>query len=249
MSWLSGADRLMEFPTAMLGVALGVVLMPQLAGAKAANDPLRYSAMLDWGLRLVVVLAVPCSVALLTFATPLVAVIFHYGAFTARDVNQTALALMGWGVGLLGVVAIKVLAPGFFASQNMKTPARIAIAVLVITQLLNLALVPLFQHAALSLSVGLGALINATWLLIGLRRRGSYQPRPGWWRYGLQVSTASALLASFLLWADRHFAWIALGAHGLQRAALLAALLCAAAVLYFAVLWATGLKLRETLRR
>ena len=142
-----------------------------------------------------------------------------------------------------------VTAPGYYASQDIRTPVKIAVVVLVITQLLNIALVPWLAHAGLALSIGLGALVNALWLLIGLRRRGSYQPRPGWWRYGLQVSTASALLASFLLWADRHFAWIALGAHGLQRAALLAALLCAAAVLYFAVLWATGLKLRETLRR
>ena len=247
VSWLSGADRLMEFPTAMLGVALGVVLMPQLAGAKAANDPLRYSAMLDWGLRLVVVLAVPCSVALLTFATPLVAVIFHYGAFTARDVNQTALALMGWGVGLLGVVAIKVLAPGFFASQNMKTPARIAIAVLVITQLLNLALVPLFQHAALSLSVGLGALINATWLLIGLRRRGSYQPVPGWWKFSLQVVAASALLAVFLVWAASALPWTRFEGAKLERIGYLALVLTASAAIYFVALWATGMKLRKLL--
>ena len=247
VSWLSGADRLMEFPTAMLGVALGAVLMPQLASAKAANDPEKYSAMLDWGLRLVVLLAVPCSVALLTFATPLVAVIFHYGAFTERDVGQTALALMGWGVGLLGVVAIKVLAPGFYASHNMKTPARIAVAVLVITQLLNLALVPLFQHAALTLSVGLGALINAVWLLMGLRQRGSYIPRPGWWIFSLQVVAASALLAVFLLWAAGAVQWTHFQNAKLERIGLLAQVLAASAAIYFIALWATGIKLRKLL--
>ncbi|SDO40390.1 putative peptidoglycan lipid II flippase [Rhodoferax sp. OV413] len=248
VSWLSGADRLMEFPTAMLGVALGAVLMPQLAGAKAANAPEKYSAMLDWGLRLVVLLAVPCSVALLTFATPLVAVIFHYGAFTERDVGQTALALMGWGVGLLGVVAIKVLAPGFYASHNMKTPARIAIVVLVITQLINLALVPLLQHAALTLSVGLGALINALWLLIGLRQRGSYQPRPGWWKFSLQVVAASALLAVFLIWAAGAVPWTRFPDAKLERIGLLALVLLASAAIYFVALWAAGLKLRKLLR-
>ena len=94
VSWLTYADRLMEFPTAMLGVAIGVVLMPQLAAAKAANDADKYSAMLDWGLRVVVLLAVPCAVALLTFAQPLVATLYHYGAFTDRDVQQTTTALM-----------------------------------------------------------------------------------------------------------------------------------------------------------
>ena len=247
VSWLSGADRLMEFPTAMLGVALGVVLMPQLAGAKAANDPKQYSAMLDWGLRLVVLLAVPCSVALLTFATPLVAVIFHYGAFTERDVAQTALALMGWGVGLLGVVAIKVLAPGFYASHNMKTPARIAVAVLVITQLLNLVLVPWFQHAALTLSVGLGALVNATWLLIGLRQRGSYLPVPGWWKFIQQVLAASALLAVFLIWASSAVPWTHFAGAKLERVGYLALVLLASAAIYFVALWATGMKLRKVI--
>jgi putative peptidoglycan lipid II flippase len=248
VSWISGADRLMEFPTAMLGVALGVVLMPQLAGAKAANDPKQYSAMLDWGLRLVVLLAVPCSVALLTFATPLVAVIFHYGVFAESDVEQTARALMGWGVGLLGVVAIKVLAPGFYASHNMKTPARIAVAVLVITQLFNYMLVPVFQHAALTLSVGLGALVNATWLLIGLRQRGSYQPLPGWWKFMLQVVASSALLAVFLLWAASAVPWTHYQTAKLERIGLLALVLIASAAIYFVALWASGLKIRKLLR-
>ena len=112
----------MEFPTAMLGVALGVVLMPQLAGARAAKDDARYSAMLDWGLRLVVLLAVPCAVALLVFSEPLVAVLFHYGAFSDCDVQRTSVALMGYGVGLVGLVAIKVLAPGYYARHDMRTP-------------------------------------------------------------------------------------------------------------------------------
>ena len=179
VSWLTYADRLMEFPTALLGVALGVVLTPQLAAAKAADDAEKYSAMLDWGLRLVVMLAVPCAVALLTFAKPLVAVLYHYGAFTDNDVQQTTHALMGYGAGLLGLIAIKVLAPGFYASQDIRTPVKIAIVVLVLTQLLNLALVPVFQHAGLALAIGIGALVNATWLLVGLRRKGSY--RPGAW--------------------------------------------------------------------
>jgi putative peptidoglycan lipid II flippase len=104
----------------LLGVALGVVLTPQLAAAKAAGER-RYSAMLDWGLRLVVLLAVPCAVGLLAFATPLVATLFHRGALHASDVGQIALALMGYGVGLLGLVAIKVLAPGYYASQDIRT--------------------------------------------------------------------------------------------------------------------------------
>lgn len=249
VTWLFYADRLMEFPTALLGVALGVVLTPQLAAAKAAGDAERYSAMLDWGLRIVVLLAVPCAVGLLTFATPLVATLFHHGALHDGDVGQIAVALAGYGVGLLGLVAIKVLAPGYYASQDIRTPVRIAIVVLVATQAMNVALVPLLAHAGLALSIGLGALINALWLLAGLVRRGSFRPRPGWGRLALQVVGASALLAVFLAWASLHFDWLALRAHSVQRAGLLALLLCASAVLYFGALWACGLKLRDLLRR
>ena len=249
VSWLSYADRLMEFPTAMLGVAIGVVLMPQLAAAKAANDAAKYSGMLDWGLRIVVLLAVPCAVALLTFSTPLVATLYHYGAFTDRDVAQTTSALMGYGAGLVGLIAIKVLAPGFYASQDVKTPVKIAIVVLILTQILNVVLVPYFAHAGLALAIGIGALVNALCLLVGLMRRGSYKPAPGWGVFFLQVLAATALLAVFLLWASGAVGWVALRAATLQRIGLLAAVIFAAAAIYFVALWISGLKLRQLMRR
>ena len=249
VSWITYADRLMEFPTAMLGVAMGVVLMPQLAGARASGDTAKYSAMLDWGLRLVVLLAVPCAIALIVFAKPLVAVLYHYGAMTDFDVQQITTALMGWGVGLVGIVAIKVLAPGYYANLDTKTPVRIAIAVLVITQLLNIGLVPLFAHAALTLSIGIGALINALWLLVGLLRRGSYKPEPGWGVFVFQVIAACALLTVFLMWANSAFAWTQLRSESFKRIWLLALFLFASAAIYFVALWAAGLKLRQFLRR
>jgi putative peptidoglycan lipid II flippase len=249
VTWLTYADRLMEFPTAMLGVALGVVLMPQLAAARAAQDPERYSAMLDWGLRLVVLLAVPSSVALLLFAKPLVATVFHYGAFKDSDVGQVALALAGYGIGLLGLVAIKVLASGFYANQDIRTPVRIAVLVLVVTQLLNFVFVPWLKHAGLALSIATGALLNAGLLLMGLLKRGSYRPGPGWGRFALQVLAATALLAVFLLWGADSFAWIALRAHRWQRIGLMAAMLCGSAALYSVALWAAGLKLRQFVTR
>jgi putative peptidoglycan lipid II flippase len=249
VTWLDYAGRLMEFPTAMLGVALGVVLMPQLAGAKAANDPERYSAMLDWGLRLVVLLAVPSSVALLVFNVPLIATLFHYGAFKASDVDMVALALAGYGAGLVGLVAIKVLAPGFYASQDMKTPVRIAIVVLVLTQLLNIALVPKLGHTGLALSISIGALINAAWLLVGLMRQGTYTPSPGWGMFGLQVVGATALLTVFLMWGAGTFSWTGLGVDRWQRVGLMAALLAGSAFIYFVALWAGGVKLRQFVQR
>lgn len=247
VTWVFYADRLMEFPTALLGVALGVVLTPQLAAARASNDDARYSQMLDWGLRLVLLLALPCAAALLVFATPLIATLFHHGKFSAGDVHASALALSLYGVGLLGLVAVKVLAPGYYASLDIRTPVKIAVAVLVITQLFNLIFVPLLQHAALTLSIALGAMINALWLLIGLIRRGSYRPQGGWAVFGAQVLGATLLMSAFLLWAARRFDWLSTAAW--PRAGLLALVLAAAAALYFGALMASGVRLRQLLRR
>jgi putative peptidoglycan lipid II flippase len=247
MSWLSYADRLMEFPTALLGVALGVVLVPQLSAAQGRGDTEAYSGSLDWGLRLVFLLSFPCAVALLVFAQPLVAVLFHRGAFGDADVARTATALMGYGVGLLGIVAVKILAPGFYARQDMRTPVKIAIVVLVLTQLMNLVFVPWLAHAGLALSIGLAALINASWLFIGLRRSGAYTPQPGWLKFALRVLVATTLLGAWLAWCAWHVNWVGIG--GWLRIGWMTAALGGAALLYFGSLRAMGLKPAQFMRR
>jgi len=249
VSWLFYADRLMEFPTGLLGVALGVVLMPQLAAAQGREDAVAYSALLDWGLRLVMLLALPCAAALLVFPTPLIAVLFQRGAFTAHDVAQTVPALMGYGVGLVGLIAVKILAPGFFARQDTRTPVKIAIAVLVMTQMLNLVLVPFLGHAGLALSIGCGALINAGWLFVGLRRTGAYRPSPGWGGFGARVLVATGLLGGWLFWGARAVDWIGLHDRPWLRVGWLAGFLIGAALLYFVALLAMGIRLKQFARR
>ena len=249
VSWLFYADRLMEFPTGMLGVALGVVLLPQLTAAKARGDAEGYSAMLDWGLRLSLLLALPCAVALLVFPTPLVSVLFQIGRFDAHDVQQTVRALMGYGVGLVGLIAVKILAPGFYARQDIRTPVKIAVVVLVLTQGLNLVFVPLYAHAGLALSIGVAALVNALWLLIGLRRLGVYTPAPGWWGFGLRVGLACVLMGAALAWAAQAVPWVAMASRKLEQVGLLAACLVGAATLYFATLQLAGIRWRSFLRR
>ena len=172
----------MEFPTALLGVALGVVLMPQLAAARAGNDDERYSGMLDWGLRLVraagrAVRRRRCWCSPCRWS--------RRCSTTARSrtatCGQVALALAGYGAGLLGLVGDQGAGAGLLREPGHATPMRIAIAVLVVTQLLNVALVPCLQHAGLALSIGLGALVNAGWLLVGLLRSAAATSRsPGW---------------------------------------------------------------------
>ena len=249
VSWLVYADRLMEFPTALLGVALGVILLPQLSAAQAKHDAVTYSALLDWGLRLVLLLALPCAVALVVFPKALVAVLFHYGEFTDLAVQRTTTALMGYGVGLMGLVGVKILAPGFYARQDIRTPVRIAIVVLVLTQLMNLAFVPYLGHAGLALSIGLGALINATWLFVGLRRCGAYTPLPGWGAFALRVLLASTVLGALLAWGAHTIDWIGLRDQPWTRIGWLSVYLGGAALLYFGTLAATGLKPHQLVRR
>ncbi len=249
VSWLTYADRLMEFPTALLGVALGVVLLPQLSAAQAQHDTDAYSGLLDWGLRLVAMLALPCALALLIFPVGLVSVLYHYGRFGAADVASTVLALRGYGVGLLGLIAIKVLAPAFYARSDIKTPVKIAVGVLVATQLLNLVLVPWLGHAGLALSIGLGALINAALLLGGLLRRGLYRPQPGWGVFAARLLLANLALGAVLWWAATAIDWIALQPAWGRRAGLVAAVLGGVAVLYFALLAAAGMRPRDFVRR
>ncbi|GMV46354.1 MAG: hypothetical protein AMXMBFR66_17520 [Pseudomonadota bacterium] len=250
VSWLSYADRLMEFPTALLGVALGVVLLPQLSAAQArADGAAEYSGLLDWGLRLALLLALPCALALLVFPVGLVAVLFHYGHFGGDDVLMTAAALRGYGVGLLGLVGVKVLAPAFFARADIATPVRIAIFVLVATQAMNVLLVPWLGHAGLALAIGLAALVNAGLLLSGLLRRGLFRPAPGWGRFAFKLLLANAALGAALGWAARGVDWIGLRTHWAERALAVAGVLGGAALLYFAVLAACGMRPRDFARR
>ena len=127
VSWMYYADRLMELPAGVLGVALGTILLPVLAKSFASQDPQEYSRLMDWGLRLCLLLALPCSLALAVLAEPLVVTLFQYGAFSANDALMTERALIAYAVGLLGIILVKVLAPGFYARQNIKTPVRIAL--------------------------------------------------------------------------------------------------------------------------
>ena len=249
VSWLTFADRLMEFPTALLGVAIGVVLLPQLSASLAGEDDGRYAGLLDWGLRMVMLLALPCAAALLVFAEPLVAVLYHYGAFTARDVAQTVLAVQGYGVGLIGIVAVKVLAPGFYARQNIRTPVKIAVGVLLATQAMNVLFVPWLGHAGLALSIGLGAMANAALLFVGLRRTGAYTPLPGWGGFMARVVFATAALAAVLAWAAASIDWIGLGSQWGWRVSLMAAVLAGVALLYFGLLALAGVRPAHFMRR
>jgi putative peptidoglycan lipid II flippase len=249
VSWLEYAARLMEFPTALLGVAVGSVLIPQLSAAQGRGDADAYSGMLDWGLRLTLALTLPCTLALLIVPEPMLATLFQRGAFGATDVARSASALRGYGIGLVGLIGVKILAPGFYARQDLRTPVKIAIIVLVLTQAMNVIFVPIFGHAGLALSVSLGATINAVWLFVGLRRGGWYRPAPGWRRFALKVAAATLAMSALLAFAALSVDWVGLAGREGVRIACLAGTLGAAALVYFGVLYAAGLRPRDFSRR
>ncbi len=249
VSWLEYAARLMEFPTALLGVAVGSVLIPQLAAAQARSDAASYSGMLDWGLRLTLVLALPCTVALLVFPEAMLATLFQRGAFGAEDVVKSAMALRGYGVGLLGLIGVKILAPGFYARQDIRTPVTIAVIVLVLTQAMNAIFVPYLGHAGLALSISVGALINAVWLFIGLKRGGWYRPMPGWGRFALKAVFATLAMSALLAVASADIDWLGMTGRDGLRVTWMAASLGGAALIYFGVLLALGMRPRDFSRR
>ncbi|MDR5814372.1 murein biosynthesis integral membrane protein MurJ [Caballeronia sp. LZ043] len=249
VSWINYADRLMEFPTALLGAALGTILLPSLSKAHVDANNDEYSALLDWGLRITFLLAAPSAVALFFFAEPLTATLFHYGKFDSHSVVMVGRALSAYGIGLIGLILIKILAPGFYAKQDIKTPVKIAIFVLVMTQVSNYLFVPIFSHAGLTLSIGLGALANASLLFVGLRRRQIYRPSAGWARFVVQLLGACLILAGVMHWVAINFDWIGMRATPMLRIALLGASLVVFAALYFGILSAMGFKYAYFKRR
>ncbi len=249
VSWITYADRLMEFPTAMLGVALGVVLIPSLSKAHHSGNHDQYSALLDWGLRIVVLLALPCMVGLALMAEPLTAILFHYGKFSALDLAKTQAAVAAYGAGILGLVAIKILAPGFFARQDTRTPVKISLVVLVVTQILNWLFVPHLAHVGLTLSIALGAVLNASWMLFELLRQKAYRPLPGWLLYGLQVLAAIAVMAFALSLAQGRIDWPALQNQWLKRIGLTFGLIGAASAIYVGTLLMLGVTPQEFTQR
>ncbi len=252
ISWLYYADRLMEFPLGVFSVALATVMLPGLAAHHAEQSVERFSATLDWALRLTVVVVAPATVALMVLAGPLTVTIFHYGEFNAEDVRMASLALVAFATGLMGFSLVKVLAPGFYARQDTRTPMKIGVRALAINMLLNLVIVlPLALygnkpglHALLALNIGISAWYNATMLYRGLRRAQVLHHAPGWRRMLVQVIAGNVLMGVFL-WvvAGDTERWMAMRTLARMEWTLL--LVAGGAAIYFATLFVLGLRVSQ----
>ncbi len=251
ITWLYYADRMMEFPLGVFGVALATVILPGLSEQHAKKSRSDFSATLDWALRLVALIVVPAAVALLVLAAPILATLFFGGRFDAHDVAMSAYSLQAYSIGLLGFSLVKVLAPGYYSRQEMRTPVRIAVIALLVNIALNLLFVYTMiesgfsaPHAGLALATALAAALNAILLYRGLRKAGVYRPGDGWFWLVVRVGVASAAMA-LVLWqlAGAASTWLELGLSA--RIGRLALCIVAGATTYFAVLAILGLRPRH----
>ncbi|HSG04575.1 MAG TPA: murein biosynthesis integral membrane protein MurJ [Marinobacterium sp.] len=244
VSWLYYSDRLVELPLGVFGIAIATVILPSLSRKHAESSSEKFSQMLDWALRMVMLIGVPAAVALIVLAEPLLTTLFHYGAMTGRDVEMAAMSLRAYGLGLLAFMLIKVLAPGYFSRQDTKTPVKIAVIAMVANMVFNLALIFPLAHAGLALATALSAFLNAGLLLRGLLRQGVFNFAPGWGRWIVQLVSANVVLGALLVYfSPAASEWLASSMW--QRVQWMALLVAAGVLAYAIVLFLLGLRPRH----
>jgi putative peptidoglycan lipid II flippase len=250
VSWLYYSDRLAELPLGVFGIAIATVILPNLSAHRAADREGQFSLTLDWSVRLVLLIGVPSSIALVMLAKPILITLFQYGALTPQDVDMSALSMRAYSLGLVAFMLIKVLAPGFYARQDTVTPVKIGILAMVVNMVLNLLFVlPLMYywnigHLGLALATSVAAFLNAGLLMRGLLRDGVYHFHPGWKRYSLRLLLATAaMVAAVLLVNPDDTTWLG---WQWQRRALQMALVCGTGIAaYFAVHLLLGTRIQH----
>ena len=206
VSWLYYSDRLSELPLGVFGVAIATVILPNLSRHHAASSTQQYSETLDWALKMILLIAVPASAALVLLAEPILVTLFYYGdVMTLRDMSMATLSLRAYALGLIAFMLIKVLAPGFFARQDMRTPVRIGIIAMVTNMVLNiLFVVPLhfywqIGHLGLAAATSVAAFLNAILLYVYLKRSGVYVASGHWVGFFCQLSAAVGVMLVVLV--------------------------------------------------
>ena len=244
VSWLYYSDRLSELPLGVFGIAISTVILPSLSRKHASQSTDSFAHTLDWAVRMILLIGLPSAVALVMLAEPLIITLFKYGAMTERDVAMSAMSLRAYGVGLLAFMLIKVLAPGYFSRQDMKTPVKIAIQAMVANMVFNLLLIFPFQHVGLAAATSMSAFLNAGLLLRGLLKEGVFVWQPGWGLYLVRLIVALLTLASVIYWLSPSVTqWLA--ADIWSRAVLMGRVVGVGVVAYFAVLVGLGMRLRD----
>ncbi len=248
VSWLYYSDRLMEFPLGVFGVALATVTLPALAGHHNKKAFREFSETVDWSLRLACFIAIPASVGLGILAEPLIMVFFQYGEFNVLDTVMTARSLVAFSYGLFALILVKVLAPGFFAVKDTKTPVKAGAIAVIVNIVFSLALIQPFQHVGLALSTSIAAYINAILLFWWLRRRGIYMPKKGWLAYLGRIVLAVLVMGIVLEYFGNHLTnWNEFNTF--WRIASIIQWIVIGAGIYLLVLFLTGLRFWKLIRK
>ncbi|WMY95663.1 MAG: murein biosynthesis integral membrane protein MurJ [Arsenophonus sp.] len=244
VSWMYYADRLIEVPNGVLGVGLSTILLPSLAKSVSIGDDKEYQRLINLGLKLCFLLALPCSIVLAILAHPLTVSLFQYGNFTSYDSIMTQYALIAYCSGLMGVIVVKVLAPGFYSRKDIKTPLKIAIITLILTQLMNCIFVDFLKHVGLALSLALSSCFHALMLYLELRRKKLFSPLAGWGKFLLKL-TIALIVMTFILLLILNFMPIWEQGNMVIRIIRLLSVIFITAISYFATLFILGFRLRD----
>lgn len=247
ISWLYYSDRLLELPLALFGITIATVILPNLSTRFAEKNPDEFAKTLDWAVRVVCLIGIPSAVALIYLAEPLIVTLFFRGELTQHDVTMSVLSLRAYSVGLLGHMLVKVLAPGYFARQDTRTPVKYGIIAMVSNMVLNLILVWHLAHAGLALATSLSAILNAALLFVGLKRAGVYRGMGSWPTYLVRIVVACTSMVAVVAWLNPDMSswydW------GFWYRLIVLLLLCLTGVAsYIMVLFLTGLRAKH-LRR
>jgi putative peptidoglycan lipid II flippase len=243
ISWLYYANRLFEFPIALLGVALATASLPSLSKYFINKDKVKFKENIDNNLKLSLILGLPAAVGLILLAQPLLTTLFQYDSFTSNDVKQSSVALSAYAIGLLGFIFIKILASVFFAQGDTKTPVKVGIIAIITNIFFNLILIIPFQHLGLAIATSISALTNAALLYYYLHKNNIYRLNKSLIFLFFKVIIASAFMAIVLFYFETDYkSW--LDANLYQRIQTLSINIVSAVVSYFVILFILRVKLK-----
>lgn len=244
VTWLYYTDRLTDFPLGVFGVAIATVILPHLSRNHALKSVTDYSKALDWALRLLLLIGVPAACGLIFFSIPMVTSFFAYGKFTALDALKTQQSIITLSIGLPAFMSVKVLASGFYAKQNIKTPVKIGVVAMIVNSIFCAILIMPLAHAGLTLASSISSYVNAAILIVLLIKRGIYKPREGWGKFILRLGLANFILAVFLInFGGKLEYWMNLTR--LHRIGLLLGYVLVALILYLASLFIVGIRVKH----
>ncbi|UAJ66309.1 murein biosynthesis integral membrane protein MurJ [Candidatus Schneideria nysicola] len=247
ISWIYYADRLIEFPSGVIGVTLSTILLPLLSHTLLNREYSKYSLIMNWGLRISILLGLPSSVMLVILSKLLIISLFQYGKFSIIDTVMTQYSLIAYSIGLTGLIVVKVLLSGFYSRKDIKTPVRMAIITIIAIQIMNIFFINVLQlqHVGLSLSIGIGAWLNSGLLYWQIIRKRFFYLQPGWLIFLLRVILSVFIMGCILkiILFIIPFNWIELNM--LYRLFFLSLIIMTGFVIYFSILLLLGVQIQK----